>query len=478
MKTIITLLIFGVLAQSQNLRAQSQTKVAPDCAITMQARTGTGTSAIFDNRPQSSATGIPCTEWALVASATTANVSFTVQAESAQDNGAANCAGCTFALFGVARTTPGVTLVKNTYGDYLRINLSAINTGTVSAILYGWRDNPSSIAGSGAVTGTGVAPQVTVWTGPTTIGGFATLTFNSAQQAASIGTGQIGLSALGVVPKASGTLAGTTTVNSSQSVTGVGTLFLTQVGFGDTITFSSGSAANVIAIGSNTALTVDALVGDGTSQTMTIEHATAVGYSATSAPSLVMNDNAFSFGALTGFNIDWVTMPVPNGGVLFQTSGSANANFRATGGSFWTTTFFTDEGTLTTPVVSQSGDGIAWFKFNGGDSNVPAQPVEAARIQADVEGVSSPGVVPGSLTFKTRDGSGAHYMIQHANGNLNLPAALVDASVVFASLPTPSDGMQIYCSDCTVTSGIDNTCKATGSGAQAFRVNGAWKCVL
>ena len=50
--------------------------------------------------------------------------------------------------------------------------------------------------------------------------------------------------------------------------------------------------------------------------------------------------------------------------------------------------------------------------------------------------------------------------------------------VTFATLPTTGDSTQAYCSDCTVTSALDNTCASGGSGSMAFRINGAWKCVL
>ena len=48
--------------------------------------------------------------------------------------------------------------------------------------------------------------------------------------------------------------------------------------------------------------------------------------------------------------------------------------------------------------------------------------------------------------------------------------------LAFAGLATPSNSAEAYCSDCTVTSGIDNTCAASGTGAWAERINGAWKC--
>jgi len=53
---------------------------------------------------------------------------------------------------------------------------------------------------------------------------------------------------------------------------------------------------------------------------------------------------------------------------------------------------------------------------------------------------------------------------------------LVNHSVAFAALGTPANGTQYYCSDCTVTSGVDNTCAASGTGSWTERINGAWKC--
>jgi hypothetical protein len=52
-----------------------------------------------------------------------------------------------------------------------------------------------------------------------------------------------------------------------------------------------------------------------------------------------------------------------------------------------------------------------------------------------------------------------------------------DLSVAFASLGTPANATRKYCSDRKVTSGVDDTCTNTGSGAFALRINGAWKCV-
>ena len=49
-------------------------------------------------------------------------------------------------------------------------------------------------------------------------------------------------------------------------------------------------------------------------------------------------------------------------------------------------------------------------------------------------------------------------------------------TVVFASLST-TNGIAQYCSDCKVTSGSDNTCVGSGSGAMAVRINGISKCL-
>jgi len=58
----------------------------------------------------------------------------------------------------------------------------------------------------------------------------------------------------------------------------------------------------------------------------------------------------------------------------------------------------------------------------------------------------------------------------------NDPTSALAIGAAFASLGTPANGSQVYCADCTVTSGVDNTCAGSGTGASAARINGAWKC--
>ena len=50
--------------------------------------------------------------------------------------------------------------------------------------------------------------------------------------------------------------------------------------------------------------------------------------------------------------------------------------------------------------------------------------------------------------------------------------------LAFAGLGTPSNSATAYCSDCTVTSSINDTCAGSGSGAYALRINGGWVCKL
>lgn len=63
---------------------------------------------------------------------------------------------------------------------------------------------------------------------------------------------------------------GTTTVSSSTTVTGVGTLFTNDFGIGDFISVSSAAStyARITAIASATSMTVDTAIGNGASQTM------------------------------------------------------------------------------------------------------------------------------------------------------------------------------------------------------------------
>lgn len=121
---------------------------SPDCTLTLPASTTTGISPVYDNRPESVYPNVPCTQWILVAKASTSNVSFSVRMESAQDNGSVACSTCTFSIFGAALTSDATSAKKSAPADFIQIHLTAINSGNVSATLNGWRDNAGSIGAS------------------------------------------------------------------------------------------------------------------------------------------------------------------------------------------------------------------------------------------------------------------------------------------------------------------------------------------
>jgi hypothetical protein len=82
------------------------------------------------------------------------------------------------------------------------------------------------------------------------------------------------------------------------------------------------------------------------------------------------------------------------------------------------------------------------------------------------------------------DSTAHRFLYRNAsNSNLYGPMLMDDVStpkwgtVAFTSLGSPGNGTQKYCSDCAVTSAVDSTCAASGSGAMAFRIGGAWKCL-
>jgi len=109
----------------------------------------------------------------------------------------------------------------------------------------------------------------------------------------------------------------------------------------------------------------------------------------------------------------------------------------------------------------------------GGNTHLATNPI----VYAAVEGLktnSTDNNSAGYLSFRTNDGSGDLFEAMRVQSD---GSVLVDL-VAFIGLGTPANGSQRTCSDCTVTSAIDNTCASGGSGAQAFRVNGAWKCVI
>ncbi len=90
-------------------------------------------------------------------------------------------------------------------------------------------------------------------------------------------------------------IGGTTTANASTTITGSGTTFTTSLGIGDRISLSSASStyATVTAIASDTSLTVDTALGNGTSQTINRKKSIFRVDDNTGSNKLVINDQGY-----------------------------------------------------------------------------------------------------------------------------------------------------------------------------------------
>jgi len=85
--------------------------------------------------------------------------------------------------------------------------------------------------------------------------------------------------------------------------------------------------------------------------------------------------------------------------------------------------------------------------------------------------VPIPNYNPGNaMTGMTPGQSSIQDVNNHLNGTTGIEPKL-DA-YVFANLPSEADGKQVYCSNCSQAA----TCAATGTGALAVGINGAWNC--
>ncbi len=118
----------------------------------------------------------------------------------------------------------------------------------------------------------------------------------------SVGAGLTDLSTMTVQPATAATITGTTTANATASIVGIGTLFTTEIGVGDSIALSSAPSvfARVALITDDTHLQLDSgyagsTLGDGTSQTIIRRKTAAVFKSSTGNPFLIVDDLNVSF---------------------------------------------------------------------------------------------------------------------------------------------------------------------------------------
>ncbi len=115
------------------------------------------------------------------------------------------------------------------------------------------------------------------------------------------------LSTLTVKPTADlSNIGGTTTANGTTTITGVGTSFLTRLGVGDRISLSSAPSTymTVVAIASNTSLTVSSALGNGTTQTINRKSSIARFDDANGVQVFLQNDRGDIYVGSSGMGIN------------------------------------------------------------------------------------------------------------------------------------------------------------------------------
>lgn len=131
------------------------------------------------------------------------------------------------------------------------------------------------------------------------------------------------------------------------------------------------------------------------------------------------------------------------------------------------------------------GSGAYAFRLNGAwrcmtTQTSPSTGVAFASLGTPADGSQTycSDCKAASATSNVCAGSGTGAWAVRLNGawRCRVDETQPSTGTLFAALGTPSNGTQTYCSDCTVTSEIDNTCAGSGSGAWATRLNGAWRC--
>ena len=152
------------------LFSQSQSKLAPDCTQGNIVFTGTGAWASFDNRPQSNNTGIPCAFWSLTYVAQSSVAAITIEIDGSPDNS-------TWTALATSSLIPSGRLEWNgqvssvaTYYPWIRVKVTyGSGSGTINAVLNGWRANGVTIGGGTGGGGSGSPNSATAFTSATSV---------------------------------------------------------------------------------------------------------------------------------------------------------------------------------------------------------------------------------------------------------------------------------------------------------------------
>lgn len=142
---------------------------------------------------------------------------------------------------------------------------------------------------------------------------------------------------------------------------------------------------------------------------------------------------------------------------LVLQDGNGNGAFRSISTTGWAdgvTSQFTQIGT--------SAGNIPITGLNGSVMNRLA----FSAVNTQISGASSASTPAPTDQYEIVNASGVKTV------GITSVGAFKQTGVVFGSLPTPVNGMTIYCSDCTITA----TCAGSGTGAIAKRLNSVWVC--
>jgi hypothetical protein len=181
------------------------------------------------------------------------------------------------------------------------------------------------------------------------------------------------------------------------------------------------------------------------------------------APDGTASAPSYSFSNLTGggLYLSGTSITLSGASTTGATSGRNlllnGGNAGDTGGGGGITIAAGSGGTVSGNGGTTTLNGGGATEGNGGSVNLNAR---------DAVGTNKNGGVI-NITSGLATGSGTPGLVSFLGSGITKFKA-----ITFASLPTPTDGMFLYCSDCTIAS----PCAGSGTGAFAKRLNGVWVC--
>lgn len=124
--------------------------------------------------------------------------------------------------------------------------------------------------------------------------------------------------------------------------------------------------------------------------------------------------------------------------------------------------------------INRFTDGLLSFARKNDMGSLHVRPVQDAVNQIEIQGSVTGS---GPLLFAGGNDSNVNMrVVAKGTGVITMESPVYNTARLLSTLGTPVNGVEVYCSDCTVVSSSDNTCTTGGTGAKAVRLNGAWKC--